>query len=120
MSVGRLQLLNPTKAAYVKLLPLNKLAGQEGLEPPTNGFGDRRSTNWSYWPVHIPKRLTSLTVRGVTSTPAAILLELDTIGVILLVLLGRVVTALALRTRQGNHRTHLKTPCALVNVRHSS
>ena len=25
-------------------------AGQEGLEPPTRGFGDRRSTNWSYWP----------------------------------------------------------------------
>ena len=26
------------------------LAGQEGLEPPACGFGDRRSTNWSYWP----------------------------------------------------------------------
>ncbi len=26
------------------------VAGQEGLEPPTCGFGDRRSTNWSYWP----------------------------------------------------------------------
>ena len=25
------------------------MAGQEGLEPPTCGFGDRRSTNWSYW-----------------------------------------------------------------------
>src|SRR5450759_3521366 len=28
-----------------------RLAGQEGFEPPTSGFGDRRSTNWSYWPV---------------------------------------------------------------------
>jgi hypothetical protein len=28
-----------------KLLGLNKLAGQEGLEPSTSGFGDRRSTN---------------------------------------------------------------------------
>ena len=28
------------------------LAGQEGLEPPTCGFGDRRSTNSSYWPLH--------------------------------------------------------------------
>ena len=27
------------------------MAGQEGLEPPTGGFGDRCSTNWSYWPV---------------------------------------------------------------------
>ncbi len=27
------------------------LAGQEGLEPPPRGFGDRCSTNWSYWPL---------------------------------------------------------------------
>ena len=26
------------------------LAGQEGFEPPTPGFGVRCSTNWSYWP----------------------------------------------------------------------
>ena len=26
------------------------LAGAEGFEPPTPGFGDRRSTNWSYAP----------------------------------------------------------------------
>ena len=26
------------------------LAGQEGFEPPTSGFGDRRSTSSSYWP----------------------------------------------------------------------
>src|SRR5437867_13334124 len=32
--------------------PLKDLAGQERLEPPTCGFGDRRSTNSSYWPVH--------------------------------------------------------------------
>ena len=28
-----------------------KMAGQVGLEPTTCGFGDRRSANWSYWPV---------------------------------------------------------------------
>ena len=39
------------KQPACKLLKINKLAGQEGLEPPTCGFGDRRSTNWSYWPV---------------------------------------------------------------------
>ena len=27
------------------------MAGQVGLEPTTCGFGDRRSANWSYWPV---------------------------------------------------------------------
>jgi hypothetical protein len=26
------------------------MAGQEGFEPPTAGFGDRCSTSWSYWP----------------------------------------------------------------------
>ena len=36
----------------------------------------------------------------------AVLLQLNTIRVVLLVFLGRVVTALALRTRQGNHRAH--------------
>lgn len=45
-------------------------------------------------------------MQGVMATPLAVLLELDTIRIVLLVLLGRVVTALALRTRQGNHRAH--------------
>jgi hypothetical protein len=30
------------------LLLFSFLAGQEGFEPPTSGFGDRRSTSWSY------------------------------------------------------------------------
>ena len=34
-----------------------KMAGQEGVEPPTSGFGDRRSTNWSYWPAQHGDRL---------------------------------------------------------------
>jgi hypothetical protein len=28
----------------------NKMAGVEGFEPPTIGFGDRCSTNWNYTP----------------------------------------------------------------------
>ena len=38
------------KPFYELILAYGNLAGQEGLEPPTPGFGDRRSTNWSYWP----------------------------------------------------------------------
>ena len=45
-------------------------------------------------------------MQRVLLAPLAILLQLDTIRVVLLVLLGRLVTALALRTRQGNHRAH--------------
>ena len=45
-------------------------------------------------------------MQGVLLAPLAVLLQLNTITVVLLVLLGRVVTALALRTRQGNHRAH--------------
>src|SRR3990172_1380490 len=26
------------------------MAGQEGFEPPSRGFGDRCSSRWSYWP----------------------------------------------------------------------
>ena len=85
-----------------------ELAGQEGLEPPTCGFGDRRSTNWSYWPmlVQTSDALSSLFMHRVELAPLAVLLQLDTVRIVLLVLLGRVVTALALRTRQGDQRTH--------------
>ena len=45
-------------------------------------------------------------MKSMVTTPLAIFLHLDTIGVVLLVLLGRVVTALAVRARQGDHRAH--------------
>ena len=45
-------------------------------------------------------------MQGVMATPAAILLELDTIGIILLVLFGRVIAALALGAGQGDQCTH--------------
>ena len=50
--------------------------------------------------------LSSLFVHGMAPAPLAVLLQLEAIRIVLLVLLGRVVTALALRTRQGNHRAH--------------
>ena len=40
------------------------------------------------------------------TTPLAVLLELDAIGVVLLVLLGRVVTTLALGAGEGDQGTH--------------
>jgi hypothetical protein len=37
--------------------PLLNYPGLEGLEPPTGGFGDRCSTNWSYRPNFLSDRL---------------------------------------------------------------
>ena len=34
-----------------------KMAGQEGFEPPTLGFGVRRSSRSSYWPTHSPNTI---------------------------------------------------------------
>ena len=53
-------------------------------------------------------------MQSVMATPLAIFLHLETIGVVLLVLLGRVVTALALRTRQGDQRTHQNSSSLFV------
>ncbi len=45
-------------------------------------------------------------MHGVMTTPLAILLELDTVRIVLLVLLGRVIAALALGAGQSDQRTH--------------
>ena len=86
------------------------LAGQAGLEPATFGFGDRRSTNWSYWPVQATSKcyiLAGFLVQGVMTTPAAVLLELDALRIVLLILLSRIVTTLALGASKGNQSTHV-------------
>ena len=49
------------------------LAGQEGLEPPTSGFGDRRSTNSSYWPVY-------LKTQGTPDTKDLLRFAMDRVG----------------------------------------
>jgi len=45
-------------------------------------------------------------MHGVMTTPLAILLQLDTLRIILLVLLGRIVAALALSACHRDQRTH--------------
>ena len=55
--------------------------------------------------------LSGFAMKSMVTTPLAIFLHLDTIGVVLLVLLGRVVTALAIRARQGDQRTHQNSSC---------
>jgi hypothetical protein len=50
--------------------------------------------------------LSSLTMNGVMTTPFAVLLELDTLRIVLLVLLGRVITALAICASQRDQSTH--------------
>jgi hypothetical protein len=52
-------------------------------------------------------------VQGVTLAPLAVLLELDALRIALLVLFGRVITALALGAGQGDQCSHLNTP--LIN-----
>ena len=50
--------------------------------------------------------LSSFAMKSVMTTPLAIFLHLETIGVILLVLLGRVIATLAISARQSDQRTH--------------
>ena len=57
-------------------------------------------------PVSKPENLSSFLMQGVVTAPLAIFLELDTIRIVLLVLLGRVVAALALSAGQSDQSTH--------------
>ena len=50
--------------------------------------------------------LSSLFMHRVALAPLAVLLQLDTVRIILLVLRGRVIAALALRARHSDHGTH--------------
>ena len=81
------------------------MAGQEGLEPPASGFGDRRSTNWSYWPVTLFE-LAGLFMYRMTLTPLAVLLELDALRIVLLVLLSGVISTLAIRASECHQSSH--------------
>ena len=71
------------------------LAGQEGFEPTTSGFGDRRSSRWSYWPVF---SLLALPMQRVGPTKCTELLKGKPVRRPPFVLGGRVVAPLALGT----------------------
>ena len=68
------------------------LAGQEGFEPPASGFGDRRSTDWSYWPVLLTP-LSGFLVQSMLIAEAAVLAVLDPLRVLSFVLSGVVVAS---------------------------
>jgi hypothetical protein len=75
------------------------LAGPEGFEPPTIGFGVRRSTYWSYGPVH---SLPGFPVGRVSTAEPAILPKFKSPGMRLLVLHCRVIALLAFLASQGH------------------
>ena len=78
------------------------MAGQEGVEPPTSGFGDRRSTNWSYWPAIIRLLNFSFLMDYMLTAKLAIFFELDLVRRLLLVLSGGVISSLTLSTSKRN------------------
>ena len=88
------------------------MAGQEGFEPPTPGFGVRCSTNSSYWPASNPRRtcqgLLGLFVRRMFFAKTAILAELQFVRRRTLVFGGRIVSALTLGAGQCYDDSHLK------------
>ena len=103
------------------------MAGQEGFEPTTSGFGDRRSTNWSYWPrinngqrtgplsfcgslSVVSCQLLNLSMQGVMATPLAVFLELQTVRHVPLVLRGGVIPAVALCTLERDVFLHEFVP----------
>ena len=85
-----------------------KMAGQEGFEPPTPGFGVRCSANWSYWPARTSALSSAvplfpaLHVFCVPATPVAELLQLEPRRAPLDALAGAVVPRFALRALERN------------------
>ena len=85
-----------------------EMAGQEGFEPPTCGFGDRRSavgaTGLRY------EALLRFAMSRMFLVPGAILLDFKTTGSVLLVLNRGVVAALALSAGEQDIHAHGITP----------
>ncbi len=79
--------------------PSPDLAGQEGLEPTTYGFGIRRSTVRATGLLPFP-------MYGVFFTKLAIFLELKLVSSFLLILAGRVISSLAVHAFQTQCNAH--------------
>jgi hypothetical protein len=78
------------------------MAGETGLEPATNGFGDRCATNCA---TRLRLQLSLFAMRALTPAPAAIFAELQPFGGLHLIFERVVVAALALGARQHDHHT---------------
>ena len=77
------------------------MAGQEGLEPPASGFGDRRSTNWSYWPVYY-SALPRFLMHRMFIAERTIFLKLNSLRMLSLVLIRIIIPSLAFGASQYN------------------
>jgi hypothetical protein len=86
---------------------LEVLAGQEGFEPTTYGFGIRRSTVRA---TALCKKLFAFAMNGMLAAELAELLELELIGGFLLVLGGRVILPFAIRAIQTDDHAHKSVP----------
>ena len=62
--------------------------------------------HWSYWPVSDPLILAGLFVHRMVTAPTAVLLELHTLRMSALVLIGCVVATLAIAAGEGDESTH--------------
>jgi hypothetical protein len=82
--------------------PCSRMAGQEGIEPPTTGFGDRCSAKLSYWPLSL-RPLFHFPVQDVLPIETTVLLQFKTTRCDALVLLGRIVASFALGASQCYH-----------------
>ncbi len=95
------------------------MAGQEGFEPPTLGFGVRCSTNSSYWPAgldHFPKHseptlpkvisLFGLAMGRMLATEPTIFAEFKFVRCGPLVFGRRIISSLALLAGQGHDDSH--------------
>src|SRR5262245_30387494 len=93
----------PPRRAGLRLARARRMAGLEGFEPPTPGFGDRCSSRTELQACHeavagydVSRPLPRFLVRRVLAARRAVLLELDPVRMQALVLGRDVIPALAI------------------------